>query len=138
MHPGLAALVVGAIVAAATVAGLVLRARSGRLQRRTRVDRVTAADLGLQRIEATTLVQFSTEFCARCPNVRRGLERLATLHDGVAYVDVDLTDRPDLARRYRVLQTPTVLVVEPGGRVRSRFSGQVAPQSVEAQLVPAP
>ncbi len=59
---------------------------------------VVSAELGSR----ATLVQFSTEMCARCPQVRRLLHDYASGHDGLAHVEVDLTHRPDLSARYRV------------------------------------
>lgn len=88
-----------------------------------------------------TLVQFSTEFCSTCPATRRFLKHVASERDGVAYHDVDLTHRPDLAKRLHILQTPTVFVLDPKGRLASRFGG--APRRDELgtvldTLVPAP
>jgi len=80
---------------------------------------IEAAELG----ERATLVQFSTEFCARCPQVRRMLHGYAADVAGLRHVEVDLTHRPDLSSRYRVLQTPTTFLVDGAGRVRARFHG---------------
>ncbi len=70
-----------------------------------------------------TLVQFSTEMCTRCPQVRRMLTGVAADHEGLDHIEVDLTRRPDLSARYRVLQTPTTFVVDRSGAVRARFNG---------------
>lgn len=131
-----ALLVVLALVAAVTAGGVVLRARSGRVRRvdvSTTV--VDAATLGADALGAqATLVQFSTEFCARCPQVRRKLSGIAATHPGVTHVDVDLTNRPALAKRFHVLQTPTTLIVDAGGVVRSRIGGVPTPGTVEREL----
>lgn len=123
MSPGLALIIAVALLALATVVGLVLRWRDGR--------RRDAGELHMdpQDIPSAasgsraTLVQFSTEFCARCPQVRRMLRSYASSHDGVRHIEVDLTHRPDLSARYRVLQTPTTFLVDDAGRVRARFHG---------------
>ena len=44
-------------------------------------------------------------------------------HDGLTHVEVDLTHRPDLSARYKVLQTPTTFLVDNTGAVRARFHG---------------
>lgn len=115
--------VVGLIVLTA-VLGLVWRARQGRLRAEqgavvTAAEVFSAAPFGPH----ATLLQFSTEFCARCPATRRLLGTIADAHPGVAHVDVDLTHRPELARRFNVLQTPTTLILDRTGRVRSRIGG---------------
>ncbi len=47
----------------------------------------------------------------------------AAEHDDLRHLEVDLTHRPDLSARYRVLQTPTTFVVDDSGAVRARFHG---------------
>ncbi|MGW9156330.1 thioredoxin family protein [Microbacterium sp. NPDC055665] len=123
MSPALALAVAAALLALATVVGIVLRRRDGRrLDGGTlRFDPADAPSNGLG--DRATLVQFSTEMCARCPQVRRLLRDYASDHAGLAHVEVDLTHRPDLSTRYRVLQTPTTFLVDGTGAVRARFHG---------------
>ena len=118
------ALVLAAALLAATVlAGVLLRRRDGRSVS-VRGDRqVDPVDLMHMLGTRATLVQFSTEFCARCPQVRRMLGSVAAERPGVVHAEVDLTSRSDLATRYKVLSTPTTLVVDADGRIRSRFTG---------------
>jgi len=134
VDPLLALAVVGALLAVSIGVGLVLRARSGR-RVRTRDDRVAAAELGLETHGSlATVVQFSTELCSRCPAVRRTLSRATADDPGVALTEVDLTHRPDLATRFRVLTTPTVLVLDPSGSVRARFSGAVTAATIREEI----
>ena len=107
----------------AAAIGLVLHARDGRRRDggALRFDPADAA--GAELGDTATLVQFSTEMCARCPQVRRLLDAYAADHDGLRHVEVDLTRRPDLSSRYRVLQTPTTFLVDASGVVRARFHG---------------
>jgi thioredoxin-related protein len=53
---------------------------------------------------------------------------------GVAHVEVDATDREDLVRRFGVRRTPTVLVLDPAGRVVGRTAGVPAPADLEDAL----
>lgn len=133
MSPTLAlALAVGLVVLAGA-AGLVIRARDGRRRSggHLRFDpRDADAALGAR----ATLVQFSTETCARCPQVRRVLTSYAAEDDTLAHVEVDLTHRPDLSSRYRVLQTPTTFVVDGTGAVRARFHGVPQPRALTEAL----
>lgn len=123
------------VLAVATVLGLVLRNRSGRA-RATRASRPTAADLAPATDfgAAATLVQFSTPTCARCPAARRQLDAVAARHEGVRRIEVDLAERPDLARRFDVMQTPTVLLLDAQRTVRTRFGGPPRAADLAAAL----
>ncbi|MFT4213766.1 MAG: thioredoxin family protein [Microbacterium sp.] len=135
MEPAAAALAVGVLIAASIVIGLVARARSGRKHTRPRAD-VTAADLGIPTLGGVaTIVQFSTEYCARCPAVRRALTAIAAAEGaGVVLAEVDLTHRPDLATRFRILTTPTVFVIDAHGAIAASFSGAVTGESVRTEI----
>ncbi|WP_166315562.1 TlpA family protein disulfide reductase [Microbacterium excoecariae] len=139
MSPLLAAALVIGVLAVAALAGAWIRRRDGRA-RATDARAVTpdmlAADPGSFGDRAT-LVQFSTEMCARCPGTRRLLGQLASETDGVGYVDVDLTHRTDIARAFDVLQTPTVLVLDAAGVQRTRIGGAPRREDVLAALAAA-
>jgi thioredoxin-like negative regulator of GroEL len=134
------------VLALATVIGLLLRARTGRARpagasaasvTRTRsTDADRTADLARPDEFGTraTLVQFSTPTCARCPATRRQLDAVATQHDGVERVEIDLAERPDIARRFDVMQTPTILLLDERRAVRTRFGGPPRPAELTAAL----
>lgn len=137
VSPVIAALVVAGIVLASIAAGPVVRRREGRARRApSAADRAAdALALGPGELgERATLVQFSTELCARCPATRRLLSEVAAAEPGVRHVDIDLTHRPDLARRFSVLQTPTVLVLDGAGAPRARIGGAPPRATVIAEL----
>ncbi|TFC54939.1 MULTISPECIES: thioredoxin family protein [unclassified Cryobacterium] len=142
MNPAAALLVLVLLVALTTALGLVWRRRQGQLTSSTdSVDAVTAAQLGLTVSNTpmvfgaeATLLQFSTEFCARCPGTSVLLGQVADARTGVRHVEVDLTHRADLARRFKVLQTPTTLVLDRAGRVRARVGGVPNRAALHAHL----
>jgi thiol-disulfide isomerase/thioredoxin len=144
MIPGLAwtvvdllfAVVVLAALLAVTVGlGLLLRWRQGRPRRANPSEAVDPARLGAPALgEAATLLQFSTEFCARCPGVHRTLSEIAGERSGVVHLDVDLTHRPDIARHFQVLQTPTTLILDREGVIRTRFGGTPGRDVIELEL----
>jgi thiol-disulfide isomerase/thioredoxin len=137
-------IVLALVLVAASAAGFGLRAREGRFRPQkprstslspesgggratpwaTAGTALNADDLGVPLGERATLVQFSTEFCAYCGPTRELLAQLAGERDGVAFVEINAADRMDLARRLRVLSTPTVLVLGADGAIESRSSGQ--------------
>lgn len=129
--------ITGAVIALAITCGLILRSRDGRRRSGGHLQ-VRADDLpGTTFASAATLVQFSTELCARCPQVRRLLGGIAEEHTGVTHAEIDLTHRSDLATRYHVLQTPTTFLVDASGAVLSRWGGVPHPGAIQDALASA-
>lgn len=62
------------------------------------------------------------------------LSGLAEAHAGVAFVDVDLTHRADLANRFNIMQTPTTFILDGAGRIRARIGGVPDRDRVIVQL----
>lgn len=136
MEPIQAATVVLALLVVSTVLGLLWRLRQGRVRAAGGAEVIRAADVGASvdfGVRAT-LLQFSTEFCARCPGTRRLLGQAADTRSGVAHVDVDLTHRAELATRYNIFQTPTTLILDGAGRVRARVGGVPHRAEIDRQL----
>ncbi|MER6536596.1 TlpA family protein disulfide reductase [Streptomyces sp. 900105755] len=125
-----------AVLAAASVYGVLHRRRSGRVRVRGRDDgkRLGAAELGGELGERATLVQFSSAFCAPCRATRRVLGEVAGMVPGVTHVEIDAEARLDLVRELEVLKTPTVLVLDASGRVVRRATGQPRKADVIAAL----
>jgi thiol-disulfide isomerase/thioredoxin len=125
-----------AVLAAATVGGLVFRARQGRMRVRGRdaVRRLTEREIGGPLGERATLVQFSTAFCAPCRATRRTLGEVAAMVEGVTHVEIDAEGRLDLVRDLSVLKTPTVLVLDGTGAVVRRAAGQPRKADVIAAI----
>ncbi|TAJ49681.1 MAG: thioredoxin [Herbiconiux sp.] len=129
------------LVTLATLAGVVWKARQGAARSTAPSEALDPQLLApASGTEApafgrrATLVQFSTEFCASCPSTRRVLSGISAQNADVAYLDVDVTDRADLVRRFSILQTPTTLILDRDGVVRTRIGGAVRPAVVEARL----
>lgn len=129
---GIAVLVV--VVAAATIAGLVRRRRSGTLREAADGRRLSAADLGAPLGERATLVQFSSAFCRPCVAARQVLGTAAAAVPGVAHVEVDAESHLDLVRRLDVAATPTTLLLDAQGRERQRAGGVPRKAEVLAAL----
>ncbi len=77
-------------------------------------DRVDLEDFGLERVPGNAAVIFTSPYCLACGAWVEALDAADT-----PYLRIDVKERPDLARRYRVRQTPLVLAVR-------RDSGEVA------------
>lgn len=135
MNPLLAGVVLLALVALATVLGLWWKAGDGRVNA-VEGPTVQLADTELAAwANRATLLQFSTEVCARCPGTRRFLQQVATEHDGVTHTEIDLTHRADLADRYGITQTPTVFILDGYGRIRARVAGAPKAEQFKTTLI---
>jgi hypothetical protein len=138
---GLILLVV--VLAVASAAGFGMRRRQGRFRSLGEAavlpsaapDTVlTTADLGAPLGVRGTLVQFSSEVCAYCGPTRELLAEVARDRDGLAFIEIDATERFDLTRRLRVFSTPTVLVLAADGSIAGRASGRPRKSDVLAAV----
>ena len=85
-----------------------------------------------------TFLQFSSEVCTPCRRAAVVLGQLATERPGLAHVEIDVTEHLDLVRRFDVMRTPTVLVLDAGGVVVGRMSGALDRRHALAALESCP
>jgi len=125
-----ALVVIAALIAFAMVLGLVLRARS------VRVVAGCGGDEHLLTVEGAdvTLVQLSSPVCSACVAMRRVATDLVAADPTVAHREIDVVDEPEVARRHSVYSTPTTLVLDQQGHVRSRLIGAVKAADVRAAV----
>ncbi|GHF11795.1 thiol reductase thioredoxin [Amycolatopsis deserti] len=120
----------------AAVAGGLLKARNGRVRAAHRAPAAglpapvaAALDTGAE----VTLVQISTTFCTPCRHTRALLGPLAERTDGLAHVDLDVTNQPEVAQALGVLRTPTTIAYRADGTELLRVGGvPKAPALLEA------
>lgn len=123
------------LLAVTVVAGFAVRWNQGRAHHHVDHEVVEPARLGADGLgDVATLLQFSTEMCSRCPGVHRTLSAVADARPGVRHLDVDLTHRPDIAKHFHVLQTPTTLILDRDGVVQTRFGGVARRDVIEMEL----
>ena len=131
------AALLGALVGASTLIGLVWRLTTGRIREVARSDErlhVTELVAGAEAGSGATLLQFSTEFCSPCRSTHSLLGALAAELPGIRHVDVDVTTRPDLADRFTLLQSPTTFILDATGAIRARIGGAPRAADVRAAL----
>jgi len=128
--------VVGAL-AVATMVGVVLRARSGRLRRGSSTGGWALAERAPASAERVLLLQLSSPVCAPCRQTAALLEELAADTAGVVHVEVDVAEHPDVARALQVLRTPTTVAFDRAGTELLRFSGVPRATDLTAALAPA-
>jgi thioredoxin-like negative regulator of GroEL len=117
-------LVLAGTLAVAATFGWYWRARQGRISA-TASTAALPADIRavVDPSASITFVQLSTQVCAQCGQTRKQLTDLVERTTGLAHVEIDLTERLDLARDLRVMSTPTTLVVDAEGTEMMRVTG---------------
>ena len=131
-------LVLIAALAVAALAALVITSINGRFRdNRSGTAVLTSDDLGRPLGERATFVHFSSAFCAPCRTTRILLEDVADRVDGIAVVEIDAEAHLELVRRFDVMRTPTVFVLDPRGAVVRRASGLPRRDQVLAALAAA-
>lgn len=136
----LAIVITLAIVAA--IAGLVWRTRTGKSKAVKDGGSVDLKELAALKNgnlvtkfgRKTTFIQFSSEYCTQCRQTARLLGELEKADEGVLHVEIDITNRLELAKKYNVLQTPTTLVLDSKGRIKSRIGGAPKPAVIQQEL----
>ena len=130
------------LLALSLAAGVWLKFRAGRGKRVSTHEIIDLSKLKVKKGKSqvktfgkkATLLQFSTEYCGQCPGVRRQLLEFEEQTAGLLYLDVDITDRLNLAAHFSVSQTPTVFVLDPKGEIKSRISGIPRPGVIQSEL----
>jgi len=132
---GIVALLAAVVVTVAVAA--IVKARNGRFaEQPPRADAhvLLPSDIGTELGERATLVQFSTAFCSPCRATRVLLNDIAAKVDGVVAVDIDAEEHLEMVRRFGIMRTPTVFVLDADGVVSTRASGLPRREQVLAAL----
>lgn len=133
-------LVVAAVLAVASVAWWWWSRRQGVVTTVDNASRLTTSQLGATPGEFATFVQFSTPMCSKCPPTARLLQSVAAERPHVRHVEIDASERLDLARQFDIMRTPTTLVLDGNGVVVARMAGAPHPDQARQALdtVPPP
>jgi uncharacterized protein DUF4395 len=116
-------LIVAALALLAATTGLCVGCEVYRLGARLRGIRpgqilhVDLAELGAERHEGETVVQFTHPLCTDCRTLETELRA-----SGRRLVTVDVSRRPEIARKYGIALVPTAVAVGPEGFVTSRIA----------------
>lgn len=95
-------------------------------------------DLGLpaERSHKPMLVYFTTPTCAPCKTVQKpAIEQVqGMLAGGFEVVEIDATERPEVARRWGVVSVPTTFVLDMRGKARYVNNGVARAEKLFEQL----
>jgi thiol-disulfide isomerase/thioredoxin len=82
------------------------------------------------------LVYFTTPDCAPCKTIQRpAINRVSHLLGGkVEVVEIDATERPDLAKAWGVMSVPTTFVVDTRGEARYVNNGVARAEKLLEQI----
>jgi thiol-disulfide isomerase/thioredoxin len=135
------ALVLG-LLALALAAGLLWRATTGRAKKITSGEQIDLTEIGATKNgqpvtkfgQKVTFLQFSSEFCTACRQTAKLYSELEQVHPEILHIEIDITNRTDLANKFNILQTPTTLVLDSRGRVTSRIGGAVKQQTIQDEI----
>jgi hypothetical protein len=115
-------LIVAALALLAATTGLCVGCEMYRIVARLRgvrarrIDAIDLAELGAAGADGL-VVEFTHPLCTDCRDLERELRAA-----GRTVVTVDVSRRPELARKYGVALVPTAVAVEPGGTVIERLA----------------
>lgn len=121
---GVLVLVTALVVA--TVLGVGLRVRAGRVRRPS----AAAVPSGWALAAATPargdrvlLLQLSSPVCTPCRQTAAQLDALAGERPGLRHVEIDVAATPEAARALHVMRTPTTIAFDRDGRELLRVAG---------------
>lgn len=84
---------------------------------------VTPEELGHDMGSQATFIQFSSPYCQPCKATERLITEVVEGHHGVAHVDLQVADHLDLVNQFKVLRTPTTVLVDGNGHIEYRAEG---------------
>jgi hypothetical protein len=116
-------LIVAALALLAATTGLCVGCEMYKIGARLRgirpgnIVHVDLAELGAAKSEGETVVQFTHPLCTDCRTLEGELRAA-----GRRVVTVDVSRRPEIARKYGIVLVPTAVAVGPGGLVTARIA----------------
>jgi thiol-disulfide isomerase/thioredoxin len=130
------------LVLLATIFGVLLISKSGKARRINNGEQIDLSEIRATKNgkpatklgKEITLLQFSSNFCSSCKQTSVLLETVEKSREGLLHIDLDITNRLDLAKRYGILQTPTILVLNSRGAVISRIVGAPKQSTIETEI----
>lgn len=83
------------------------------------------------RSEQPVLVDFWASWCGPCMTLAPTIDEIAAEQSAVKVGKVNVDDEPDLARQYRIMSIPTLMVFRNGEPVRREVGGKSKEEILE-------
>jgi thioredoxin-like negative regulator of GroEL len=130
-------LLLAPLIAIAVIGGAALLLQSQKSGQRQLVGNVVEP-VG-NRPQMPSVLYFTGEACTICHTAQRPALRAlaATLDPGIEIREIDIAVEPELARRYRVMSLPTMIVLDAAGQVKDINVGFTSGEVLRRQLVEA-
>ena len=130
-------LLLAPLIAIAVVGGAALLLRSQKGAQRELVG--TVLEPAVTHGDMPSVLYFTGEACTICHTAQRPALRAlsATLDPGIEIREIDIAVEPELARRYRVMSLPTLIVLDAAGQVTDINVGFTTGEVLRRQLVDA-
>ena len=117
-------LVVVLVLAAAAVFGIYRQRTEGKVKTIEPSALPKPVDHGIGELgDRGTILQFSSAFCQPCKAAKIISKDIANIVPGVKHIDVDAESNLDLVRKFNVMRTPTIFVLNKDGQVSAKISG---------------
>ncbi len=135
-------LALAGLVLLASLLGILLISISGKARRIKNGEQVQLSEIRATKNgkpitklgEEITLLQFSSDFCSSCKQTSILLGNIENSRAGLLHLDLDITERLDLAKTFGILQTPTTLILNSKGIVISRIVGAPKQSTIEMKI----
>lgn len=122
------------VILTSTAFGIYRNRTDGMIKTPSAGSYVTAEELGHDMGSAATFIQFSSPYCQPCKATARIIEEILVSNTDVAHVDLQVADHLDLVNQFKVLRTPTTVLVNARGHIEYRAEGLATREDLEAAL----
>lgn len=81
-------------------------------------------------------IKFSAEWCIPCQNLRIPFEEISKDENfkKFSFEEVDIEDKPDIARKFKVKSIPTILILDDNEEILEKIVGSVSKQKIISNL----
>ena len=110
------------LISLTSVIGLLLRAKTGVIQKGKKV-KISEDEFGGKYGSRLTILQFSTTFCSECRTAKAIVKDVVKDSKDITYIEVDAESNLELVRKVDIRSTPTTIFLDSNGFEIARAKG---------------